>query len=160
MSSLTKGYIFKDISQKGRAETGRYCVNVGKALPASATGAIFNVTGVIQVTALFGIVSTALAASNVSPTLGVTGAPAAIAAAPAAPLNATGVGAVLVMPLTPGGALPAPVVASGAATAMNRFTVNAASITITTLTTVTGNITWVLGYTPLVPKAAGSVVAV
>jgi hypothetical protein len=141
-------------------ETGRYCINVAKALPASATGAIFAVTGIVQVTGLFGIVSTATAASNVSPTIGVTGLPAAIAAAPAAPYNTVAVGSVIVMPLTPGGALPAPVVASGAATSTMRFVVNAANITITTLTTVTGNITWVLAYTPLFPKGAGSVAAV
>lgn len=152
--SGTKGFLFRDVSPRSKAENGRTCVNFGKTLPASTIGNIFTIVGCIQVTSLVGIVSTVLQASNVSPTIGVTGLPAAIAAAPAAPYNALAVGSVLPMPLTAGGALPAAVVGSGNATAACRFIVNAAAITITTATTVTGAITWVLSYAPLSPKGA------
>jgi hypothetical protein len=45
-------------------------------------------------------------------------------------------------------------VASAGAAAACRFIVTAAAITITTATTVTGNITWILTYSPLSPKGA------
>jgi hypothetical protein len=160
MSSTVKGFTYRDISQRARAESGRVVVNPGKTLPATATGNLFTVTGIVQVTFLVGVVSTILQAANVSPTLGVTGSAAAIAAAPAAPYNGTAVGAVITMPLTPGGALPVPVTAQGTANGAIRFVVNAAAITITTATTVTGAITWILGYVPLFPKGAGVVTAV
>ncbi len=160
MSSTTKGFAYRDLTYHGRPEFGRSTVNFAKTLPASTTGNLFAVTGSILVTGLVGVVSTALQASNVSPTLGVTGLPAAIAAAPASPFNATALGSVIVMPLTPGGALPAPVVASGAITLANRFEVTAANITITTATTVTGAITWLLSWVPLMPKIAATVAAV
>ena len=160
MSSTVKGFTYRDISQRAKPESGRVVVNPGKTLPASTTGNLFTVTGIVQVTFLVGVVSTILQAANVSPTLGVTGLPTAIAAAPAAPYNGTAVGGVITMPLTPGGALPAPVVAQGTANGAIRFVVNAAAITITTATTVTGAITWILGYVPLFPKGAGVVTAV
>jgi hypothetical protein len=160
MSSTVKGFSYRDISQRAKAETGRTCVNFGKALPATATGNLFTVTGIVQVTFLVGIVSTITQAVAVKPSLGVTGLPTAIAAQPAAAYNGVIVGSVIVMPLTPGGALPAPVVASGLQNGATRFVVNATAITITTDATVTGNITWILGYVPLFPKGAGSVAAV
>jgi hypothetical protein len=160
MSSTTKGFAYRDMTYHGKAEQSRMVVNFAKALPASTTGNLFAVTGSIAVTGLVGVVSTILQASNVSPTIGVTGLNAAIAAAPAAPYNATAVGSVIQMPLTGGGALPAAVVASGAVTAACRFAVTAANITITTATTVTGNITWILSWVPLMPKGGATVTAV
>jgi hypothetical protein len=156
MASSVRGFALRDLTQHGKAELAHVVVNPGKTLPASATGNLFAVTGEIVVLGLFGIVSTILQASNVSPTLGVTGLPAGIAAAPASPYNATAVGAVISPPLVLGGALPAPVVAQAATAGSGLFVVNAANITITTATTVTGAITWVLSYAPLMPKSGAS----
>ena len=89
----------------------------------------------------------------------MTGAAAAIAAAPASAYASTGVGSVIVPPLVLGGALPAVVGASGAAAGSGLFVVDAADITITTDATNTGAITWVLSYVPLYPKAGASVAA-
>jgi hypothetical protein len=160
MSSTVKGFSYRDLSIHGKVENGRTCVNVAKALPATATGNLFTVTGIVQVTFLVGIVSTITQAVAVKPSLGVTGNTTAIAAQPAAAYNGVAVGGVIVMPLTPGGALPAPVVASATVNGAIRFVVNAAAITMTTDATATGNITWILGYVPLFPKGAGSVAAV
>lgn len=157
MASSVRGFTIRDLTQHGKAEIAHVVVNPGKTLPASATGNLFAVTGQVVVLGLFGIVSTVLQASNVSPTIGVTGLPAGIAAAPASPYNATAVGAVIVPPLTLGGALPAAVVAQAAVAGAGQFVVSAANITITTATTVTGAITWVLSWAPLMPKSGASV---
>jgi hypothetical protein len=160
MSALLRGFNPKDLTYHGKSEIGRVVVNVGKALPASTTGNLFVVTGGVVVTGLVGVVSTATAASNVSPTLGVTNLPTALAAAPAAPLNTVPVGSVLYLPPTMGGALPAPVSASGAVNAASMFVVTNTAITMTTAASVTGNITWYLSYLPLYQKVPGSVAAV
>jgi len=152
MGSTARAFQFRDLSQHGKAEISRYNVNFGKTLPASTTGNLFTVTGSIVVHGLIGVVSTILQAVNVSPTLGVTGINAALAAAPAAPYNATAVGSVIEMPPTLGGALPAPVVASGTAVAAAGFVLSNTTITITTASTVTGAITWLLLWEPLMPK--------
>jgi hypothetical protein len=160
MSSLVGGYTIKDITPNGAAELSQCVVNPGKVLPATGTGNLFAVTGVVLVTGLFGIVSTVFSVTNVSPTLGVTGAPAAIAAAPVAAMTATAVGSVLIPAPKLGGALPAAVAAQEAVAAAGVFVVNAADITITTNATNTGAITWVLNYMPLYPGTAASVAAV
>lgn len=160
MSSTVKGFTYRDLTQHARAENARTCVNVAKALPGTTTGSLFTVTGIVQVTFLVGVVSTILGATTVKPSLGVTGNNTAIAATPAAGYASTAVGSLIVMPLTPGGALPAAVVASATVNSATRFVVNAAAITMTTDATNTGNITWILGYVPLFPKGAGSVAAV
>jgi hypothetical protein len=160
VSSTIRGFTIRDLTQHGKPELGRVVVNFGKVLPATGTGSIFAVTGIVQVLGLFGIVSTVLSVTNVKPTIGVTGSPAAIAAAPAAAFTATAVGGIIQMPTTLGGILPAAVVASGAASGSGLFVVNAANITVTTDATNTGAITWVLSYAPLFPKSVGSVAAV
>lgn len=158
----TKAFLVRDQTAHGRPEISRLCVNFGKTLPATATGNLFAVSGTVVVTGLFGIVSTVFSATAVKPTLGVTGANTAIAAAPAAGFNATAVGSVLVMPPTLGGVLPAATVASASSvSAVENFMVTAANITITTDATNTGAITWVLAYEPVSPKnQAASVTAV
>lgn len=162
MSSTVRGFSYRDITQHAKVEVGHFVVNPGKVLPATATGNLFAVTGIVLVTGLFGVVSTVFSATAVKPTLGVTGNPTAIAAAPAVGIVAgTGaVGSVVVPPLTPGGALPVLVAAQTAAAGAGVFVVNAANITITTDATNTGAITWVLQYVPLYPKLAGAVTAV
>jgi hypothetical protein len=160
MSNGAKGFLYRDVTSHGRVETGHVVVNVGKVLPATATGNLFAVTGSVVVTGLVGVVSTLFAATAVKPTIGVTGLPAAIAAAPVAAYNATAVGSVIQMPLTSGGALPAPVVASGAAASAGIFVTIAANITITTDATNAGAVTWILYYQPLSPKFGATVTAV
>lgn len=160
MSSTVRGYSIRDLTPHARAEISNRVVNFGKGLPATATGNLFSVTGVVLVTGLVGVVSTVLAATNVKPQLGVVGHNAAIAAVPAVAYNATAVGSVITLPPALGGALPAPVAASGAAAACGAFVVDSADITMTTDATVTGAITWILEYIPLYPKKAGSVAAV
>lgn len=160
MSSTVRGFSLRDLTQHGKAEIGHVVVNPGKTLPATATGNLFAVTGSVVVLGLVGIVSTILQASNVSPTLGVTNLPAGIAAAPAAPYNATAVGSAIILPPALGGALPAPVTAQSAVASACQFEVTAANITITTNATVTGAITWVLSWAPLMPKSGANVTAV
>jgi hypothetical protein len=152
MGSTARAFNLRDLSQHGKAEISRYNVNFGKVLPASATGNLFTVTGSIVVHGLIGVVSTIFAATNVSPTLGYTNQPTALAAAPAAPYNATAVGSVIEMPPTLGGALPAAVVASGTAVAAAGFVLSNTTITITTAATNAGAVTWLLLWEPLIPK--------
>jgi|SRR5215469_9151839 len=156
MGTTARAFNLRDLSQHGKAEISRYNANVGKTLPASTTGNLFTVTGSIVVHGLIGVVSTILQAVNVSPTLGYTNNPAAIAAAPAAPYNGTAVGSVIEMPLTLGGALPAPVTSTGTAVAAAGFVVSNTTITITTASTVTGAITWLLLWEPVFPKSLTS----
>jgi len=153
MSSTARGFLVRDMTYHGKSGASRVSINPAKALPASTTGNLFTITGSIVVTGLTGVVSTATQASNVSPTIGVTGAAnaALIAAAPAAPYNAVPVGNAIIMPSLIGGALPAPVAAQSSVTSAIRFAVTAGAITITTATTVTGNITWILTWVPLLP---------
>ncbi len=160
MSSTVKGFSYRDLTVHGRPEVSRVSVNFGKALPATATGNLFTVTGSVLVTGLVGVVSTITQATNVKPSLGVTGSVAAIAAQPAAAYNAVAVGSVIQLPLTPGGQLPVPVSASGTANAACRFVVTATAITMTTDATATGNITWTLFWVPLMPKGGAVVAAV
>src|SRR5580765_2221195 len=142
MSSTARGFLVRDMTYHGKSGASRVSINPAKALPATATGNLFTITGSIVVTGLTGVVSTATQAANVSPTIGVTGLPAGIAAAPAAPYNAVPIGNAIIMPPLLGGALPAPVAAQSSVTSAIRFAVTAGAITITTASTVTGNITW------------------
>lgn len=153
MSSTVKGFAVRVVdSQHGKQELGHYAINFGKALPATTTGSLFTVTGAIQCS-LVGVVSTVLGLTTVLPTIGVTGSPAAIAAAPAVGFTSTAVGSVIVMPPTLGGQLPAAVVATGIAVSVSLFEVSNTIITVTTNATNTGNITWILSYAPLFPKS-------
>jgi len=159
MGSTAGAFAYRDVSQHGKPQFARRCVNFAKGIPATATtGNLFGVTGTIVVTGLFGIVATALASAT-KPTLGVTGFPAVIAAAPTTGFTGA-TGNVIIMPPTAGGALPALVTSSGATSAASVFIVEAANITITTdVSNASGNITWVLEYVPLLPKGAATVVA-
>lgn len=163
MSTTVRGFTVRDLTQHGKAEIGQVVVNPGKVLPATATGNLFAVTGIVVVNALFGFVSTILSVTAVNIKLGVTNLPAVIAANPASPYASTAVGSVVVPPPTLGGALPAAVVAQAAVSASCNIVVNgntAPNITITTDATNTGAITWVLSYNKLYPKGAGAVTAV
>lgn len=159
MAGVVRGYLVKDQTQKGKGEIGRLCVNVAKVLPASATGNIFTVTGIVVVNALVGVVSTALSVTSTTVSVGVTGSNSAIAAASAG-LASTTVGSVFIMPTSLGAALPTPITTSQAVTASNVFIVNAGAITLTTSATNTGAVTWMLSWEPLYPKGVGSVAAV
>jgi hypothetical protein len=160
MSSTARGFTVKDITYHGRAEIGRLVVNPAKVLPATATGILFTVAGSVVVTGLWGVVTTILSATAVKPSLGVTGSPAAIAAAPAAAYNASAVGSVIAVPPAFGGALPAAITAQAGVSGSAMFVANNTNITITTDATNTGAITWMLTYVPLTSKSAGSVTAV
>jgi hypothetical protein len=160
MSGNTRAFLIKDQTQKGKPEVSRLCVNFGKVLPATATGNLFSVTGTVVITGLFGIVSTVFGITAVKPTLGVTGLPTALAAAPAVAYASTAVGSVVTMPPSLGAALPAAVVANASSvTAVENFIVTAANITITTDATNAGAITWVLAYEPVYPKGQVATVA-
>jgi hypothetical protein len=138
-------------------EYGHVAVNSAQVLPASTVTTLFAVTGTI-VCSLVGFITTVLSATAVSPTLGVTGSPAAIAAAPASPYTANAVGGVIIMPPTLGGALPAPVTSAEVVGAVDQMEIKDTNITITTGATNTGAITWILSWTPAFPKHNASVV--
>lgn len=149
MSSTAKGFAVRDVAQPhGWGPYGQVNVNFGKVLPASTTGAFFTVVGSIMAT-LVGVVSTVGSATAVSPTIGYTGKPAALAAAPAAPLTTQAVGSVFKLPSPLGGALPVPLVANSGASGESFFTVSNTSLTITTAATNTMAITWILVWAPL-----------
>lgn len=160
MTSTVRGFAIRDLTQHGKAEIGQVVVNPGKVLPATATGNLFAVTGIVVVNALFGIVSTVFTATAVNIKLGVTNLTGAIAGNPASAYASTAVGSVIIPPPTLGGVLPAALSGQTAVAASCNFVVNAANITITTDATNTGAITWVLSYNKLYPKGAGAVTAV
>jgi hypothetical protein len=141
---------------QARGELGHAAVNVGKTLPASTTGNLFVVTGTI-VCSLVGVVSTVLSLTAVSPTIGITGSPAVIAAAPSVAYASTAVGSVITMPASIGGALPAPITVAGVSQEVGLMEVSNTTITITTGSTNTGAITWILMYASLYPKHNASV---
>jgi hypothetical protein len=153
-----KGFAYRDLTQHGHAEVGNLTMNVGKALPASTTGNLFGVTGVIVVHGMVGVVSTVFSSTAVHITLGVTGFNAAIAAAPASAYASTAAGSYIILPQTGGGALPAAVTTAQNVACASEFIVNAANITITTDATNTGAVTWLLFWEAVYPK--GSSVAV
>jgi hypothetical protein len=137
-------------------EYGRANINP-KVLPATATGNVFTITGTI-VCSLVGVVTTVLSATAVSPTIGITGSPAIIAAAPAVPYTAIGVGSVITMPPMLGGALPVPLsAATVVAAAVDQMEIKDTIITVTAGATNTGAITWILSWTPAYPKHNASV---
>lgn len=158
MSDGAKGFNVRDLTQHAKPEYGRVNINVGKVLPASATGNLFTIAGTIMITGLYGIVSTVLSITAVSPTLGFTPTgtgvnnPTALAAAPAVAYASTAVGSAVIMPPTLGGALPPPVVASASVSSAVEVTAQNGTITITTGATNTGAITWVMSWIPMYPK--------
>lgn len=160
MSSTVKGFAIRDVEFfKAFGEKAQVVVNPGKVLPATATGNLFAITGSVLVMGLVGVVTTVFSITAVSPTLGITGSPAAIAAAPSAAYASTAVGSVITVPPTLGAALPAAVTAQEVVTGP-LFEVTAANITITTGSTNSGAVTWCLAYVPLQPKRGASVAAV
>lgn len=152
MSSTVKGYAVRAIdTQHGKTELGHYAVNFSKVLPATGTGNLFTVTGAIQCS-LVGV-SAVIGTTAVHLSVGITGNNTAIAAASAATFSTVAVGSVFVMPPAIGGAMPAPVVATGVAVAVSLFEVSNTIITLTTDATNTAAITWILSYSPLFPKS-------
>lgn len=160
MSALA-GYTYRALMPyKGLTNTQpQVTLQHAKVLPATATGTLFTVAGDVVVYGMVGIVTTVFAAVAVNISLGVTGANAALAANPAAAFNGTAVAAMLQLPATLGGVLPAAVVANGSAGGFNPFVVRATNITITTDATNTGALDWVLLWAPLSRKVPGSVTA-
>lgn len=162
MSSTTRGFNLRDLTQHGKPEIGRLSAATAQVLPATATATLFTVTGVIAVLGLVGVVTTVFSVTAVHPTLGVasgTNSSNNVAAAGTS-LASTAVGSVLVMPTTLGGALPAGDTAAESITSAQFFTVNNENINITTDATNTGAVTWILSWVPLYPKGSGvSVVA-
>jgi hypothetical protein len=154
MSSTKSGFNIRDLTQHGKGELSHVGVNPGKVLPATATGNLFTVSGSIVVHGLLGVVTTVGSATSVSPTLGITGAAAALAAAPAVPWTTIPVGSVIIMPPTLGAALPAFLSAQSVVAAAGTWTCENTIITITTGATNTGAITWLLIWEPIFPKGA------
>jgi hypothetical protein len=140
----------------GYPEPGVAQVSFGKTTPQTATGNLFTVAGTIQAS-LVGVISTALGAVAQHLTMGVTGSPAALAAAQAVALNATAAGAVILLPKTLGAAFPAPLVAGGAPASCSFFTVSNTIITLTSDASTTGAITWILHWVSLSADASASV---
>jgi hypothetical protein len=164
MSSTVRGFNIRDLTQHGKAEIGRVSVATAVTLPATTTANLFTVVGAIEVSGLFGFVTTVFGVTATTvqlgwtPTLGGAANNAAIAAA-SANLASTAVGAVIIPPLTLGAALPAPVTALETAVSSCSFAVENGNITWTTSGTDTGAVTWLLAWQPLFPKtnySAGS----
>lgn len=148
MSSTTKGFSVKQVDvYRGEPTFSQLAVNLGKVLPATTTGGIFQVTGSI-ICSLVGVVSTVLSATAVKPSIGVTGNNTLITAQPAVAYSGTAVGSVIKLPARLGAALPAAVTASGVAAAMNDLVVSNTNITVTTDATNTGAVTWLLLWSP------------
>lgn len=159
MSSTTKGFAVKQVDvYRGEGTFSQLAVNLGKVLPATTTGGIFQVTGSI-ICSLIGVVSTVFSATAVKPSIGVTGAAnnALIAAQPSVAYSATVVGAVIKLPARLGAALPAAVTATGVAAAANDIVVSNTNITVTTDATNTGAVTWLLLWSPANRFRAASV---
>jgi hypothetical protein len=157
MAATARGYALRAVdTSHGRADPGKCNVSVGKVNPQTTTINLFTVVGSI-VCDLVGVVSTIFGAVAQHLTIGITGSPALIAAAPAVALNATAAGAVINTPSALGGALPAPVVATGAASSLMLMEVSNTIITLTSDASTTGAITWILDWVPLMPKGGASV---
>lgn len=159
MSDLAGRTLKQLFPYKGIGAAGNLATQNTKVLPATTTGTLFTVTGSVVVLGLVGVVSTVFSATNVNPTIGITGSNAAIAAAPAAPFASTAVGSVIQLPAVLAGALPAAVAAKGSAASFDAFVVKGTNITITTDATNTGAVTWLLLWAPLFRKSPGSVSA-
>ena len=160
MSSTIKGFTLRDVTAPhGWNPFGQVNVNFAKVLPASTTGNLFVVTGSI-LASLVGVVATVGSATGVSPTIGYTGKPAALSAAPAAPLTTQAVGSVFKLPAVLGGALPVPLVASSAAAGESFFELSNTTVTVTTAATNTMAITWCLVWAPLTTQPVGSSITV
>jgi hypothetical protein len=156
--SASSGFAVRAVdTSHGYPDKGKCQVSVGKATPQTATANLFTVTGTI-VCSLVGVISTVLGAVAQHLNVGVTGSPTAIAANSTVALNATAAGAVIAMPQVLGGALPAPVIASGTPAGAMLLQVSNTSITLTSDASTTGNITWILSWVPLFPKKNASVV--
>lgn len=156
--SADRGFTLRQIfTYKGVGAAAQQAVNVGKVLPATATGNLFQVSGSVVVTSLVGVVTTVFAITAVHISLGYTGVAAAIASNPAAAYASTAVGSVLQMPDKLGDTLPAAVVASAVSASVGEFEISNTNITITTDATNTGAITWLLTYVPLIRKIPGVV---
>jgi len=148
MSSSTKGFVVRDVTvPHGWQPFGQANYNVGKVLPATATGNLFVVTGSIQAS-LVGVVSTIGAGSAVKISLGYTGVTSGLASPLAAAVTATAVGSIFKLPRVLGTALPAPVAAQGSATSCASFVCSNTTLTVTTDATNTMAITWILLWAP------------
>ena len=120
-------------------------------LPQTATANLFAVTGVVEVTGLVGLVTTALGATVTTLAVGVTGSNTAIATAATVtsavvntvflPVNNAGVGGAPLVSLAP---FPTSVVQDR----LNPFFCAAANITWTTSANDTGQMQWYLWYIP------------
>lgn len=128
------------------ADPGVAQVSVAKVLAQTNTISLFTVVGSIQAS-LVGVVSTVFGVAT-KPTLGITGSPTALAAAPAVAITAA-VGTVLVLPQSLGAALPVPITATGVKASAYMFEVSNTAITLSCDTSTTGNVTWVLHWAPL-----------
>lgn len=141
--------------QLRRLQLGSRVLRPAAALPSTALGSIFTISGGrVLITSLTGIVVTTLSGTN-STTVGVTPTAAGAASAPQA-LSSAGIipvtvgcavsskldGAALVV--TPAGSLIAPA----------PYMALAGVVTITTASTVTGTMQWELLYVPLDDGAA------
>ena len=154
MASTVRGFAVRAVdTSHGRADPGKCNVSVGKTNPQTNTINLFTVVGSI-VCDLAGIVSTVFGAVGQHLTIGVTGSPAAIAAAPTVALNATAAGAIINSPSVLGGPLPAPVTVTGASSSLMLLEISNTIITLTSDASTTGAITWVLDWVPLMPKGA------
>jgi hypothetical protein len=142
MPSLIKGIDVRTIA------AGILVKRAAAALPSTTIGSIFTVTGGrVLVVSLTGQVATLLSGTN-STTIGVTpsggsSAPAVLSSAGTIPVAA---GSPLISNLA-GGALA--VVVSGGVIAPTPVLVPAGAITVTTLSTVTGTVSWEVIYVPL-----------
>lgn len=158
MSSTVRGFNIRDLTPHAKTELGHVAVNPGKVLPATATGNLFTVTGIIAVTGLYGFISTVFSATAVHPSLGITGSNSAIAAPSGASYASAAVGGVIIPPTALGGALPAAVAAQSVASAAGVFVLDNTVLTVTTDATNTGAVTWVMTWVPLFPKGSGATV--
>jgi hypothetical protein len=136
-----------------RASTGFVVFRAAAALPSTAIGTLFNITGGrVLIKALTGQVVTLLSGTNsttagLTPTVTGTSAPAALSSAGIIPVA---VGSPIVSKLD-GGALI--VAAPGSVIGAAPWLALAGAVTITTASTVTGTVSWDLCYVPYDPGA-------
>lgn len=136
-------------------EYGVQVLKAAQALPQTATGTLFTVTGGrVVITSLAGTVSTVIGgtattlALGTAPTVG-TAASAGIASATA--ITSKEAGTHIWLPATAGSALVVGANAGGAAQLLGgqAYVVSAGTITWTTSASTTGAISWALTYIPL-----------
>lgn len=162
MSSTVRGFNVRDLTQHGKKELGQVSIATAVTLPASTTATLFTVVGAIEVSGLFGFVTTVFGVTATTLALGwapTAGGSSVVLASASASVASTAVGSVFVMPSAVGGQLQPAITSLVTQASACWFACENGVINWTTSATDTGAVTWLLAYQPVFPKtnySAGS----